>query len=167
MKLSSSQIRQLLQLAPPTTCGFVSEPYRSGWQIPQSALPAGYEGGRSLGNVFYFLVTPEARVLLHRIRSDQMYHHYLGDPLEVLLLYADGRSEVKRVGADLAAGMRPQLFIPGGTFHTARVAAGGEYALLGTSVWLRAEPADVELGEIDQLSAVFPAARDEIAAFTS
>jgi hypothetical protein len=82
MKLSSSQIRHLLQLAPPTTCGFVSEPYRSGWQIPQSALPAGYEGGRSLGNVFYFLVTPEARVLLHRIRSDQMYHHYLGDPLK-------------------------------------------------------------------------------------
>ena len=167
MKLSSSQIQQLLQLAPPTTCGFVSEPYRSGWQIPQSALPAGYEGGRSLGNVFYFLVTPEARVLLHRIRSHQMYHHYLGDPLDVLLLYADGRSEVKRVGADLAAGMRPQLFIPGGTFHTARVAAGGEYALLGTSVWLRAEPADVELGEIDQLTAIFPAARDEIAAFTS
>jgi predicted cupin superfamily sugar epimerase len=167
MRLSSSQIQQLLQLAPPTTCGFVSEPYRSGWQIPQSALPAGYEGGRSLGNVFYFLVTPEARVLLHRIRSDQMYHHYLGDPLDVLLLYADGRSEVKRVGADLAAGIRPQLFIPGGTFHTARVAAGGEYALLGTSVWLRAEPADVELGEIDQLTAVFPAARDEIAAFTS
>ena len=167
MKPTSSQIRQLLQLAPPTTCGFVSEPYRSGWQIPQSALPAGYEGGRSLGNAFYFLVEPAAPVLLHRIRSDQMYHHYLGDPLEVLLLYADGRSEVTQVGADLTTGMRPQLFIPGGIFHTARVVAGGEYSLLGTSVWLRAEPADVELGNIDRLTANYPQARDEIAAFTN
>jgi hypothetical protein len=145
----------------------VSEPYRSGWQIPQSALPAGYEGSRSLGNVFYFLVTPKARVLLHRIRSDQMYHHYAGDPLEVLLLYADGRTEVKPVGADLAAGMRPQLFIPGGTFHMARVAAGGEYSLLGTSVWLRAELADVEMGIVDQLVETYPQARDAIAAFAS
>lgn len=166
MRPTSAEVRQLLQLTPPTTCGFVSEPYRSSLQIPQSALPVGYEGSRSLGNVFYFLVTPDARVLLHRIRSDQMYHHYLGDPLEVLLLYADGRSEVKLVGADLAVGMRPQLFIPGGTFHTARVAVGGEYSLLGTSVWLRAEPADVELGSVDELAAKFPQARGEIAAFT-
>ena len=36
------------------------------------------------------MVTPEARIRLHRIRSDQMYHHYLGDPLEVLLLHPEG-----------------------------------------------------------------------------
>ena len=48
--------------------------------------------------------------------------------------------------------MRPQLFIPGGTFHTARVAGGGEYSLLGTSVWLRAEPSDVEMGDIAELA---------------
>jgi predicted cupin superfamily sugar epimerase len=165
MDLTADKIRELLQLAPPTTCGYVSEPYRSSWQVPQSALPPGYEGSRPLGNVFYFLVTPDARVRLHRIRSDQMYHHYLGDPLEVLLLYADGRSEVKLVGADLASGMRPQLFIPGGTFHTARVRSGGSYSLLGTSVWLRADPRDVEIPDAEQLSAKYPQARDEIAAF--
>jgi hypothetical protein len=165
MALAPEQIIEILSLQSPTTCGYVSEPYRSSWQVPQSALPPTYEGSRPLGNVLYFLVTPEARVRLHRIRSDQMYHHYLGNPLEVLLLYADGRSEVKLVGGDLAAGMRPQLFIPGGTFHTARVAAGGDYALLGTSVWLRAEPADVEMGSADALAATHPAARDQLAAF--
>jgi predicted cupin superfamily sugar epimerase len=165
MWMSAEQIVELLQLQAPTTCGFVSEPYRSAWQVPQSALPPGYEGSRPLGNVFYFLVTPAARVRLHRIRSDQMYHHYLGDPLEVLLLYTDGRSDVKLVGGDLSAGLRPQLFIPGGTFHTARVAAGGDYALLATSVWLRADPADVELGSADALAAKFPAAREQLAEF--
>jgi predicted cupin superfamily sugar epimerase len=167
MSMTAAQIIELLQLQSPTTCGYVSEPYRSHWQVPLSALPPGYDGSRPLGNVFYFLVTPDARVRLHRIRSDQMYHYYLGDPLEVLLLYADGRSEVKLVGSDLAAGMRPQLLIPGGTFHTARIAAGGDYALLGTSVWLRAEPADVEMGSADALAAAHPAARDQLAAFNA
>lgn len=165
MPSTAEQIIDWLQLQSPTTCGYVSEPYRSQWQVPASALPAGYEGDRSLGNVFYFLVTPETRVRLHRIRSDQMYHHYLGDPLEVLLLYADGRSEVKLVGGDLSAGMRPQLYIPGGTFHAARVANGGDYSLLGTSVWLRAEPADVEMGNVADLAARYSAARNQIAAF--
>jgi uncharacterized protein len=165
MRPSADEIIEWLGLQSPTTCGYVAEPYRSTWQIPASALPPGFAGPRPLGNVFYFMVTPTARVRLHRIRSDQMYHHYLGDPLEVLLLYADGRSEVKVVGANLASGMRPQLFIPSGTFHTARVAARGAYSLLGTSVWLRAEPPDVEMGDADQLAAKYPQARDRLAAF--
>ena len=160
-------IIERLHLQGPTTCGFVSEPYRSAWQVPQSALPPGFEGSRPLGNVFYFLVTTAARVQLHRIRSDQMYHHYLGDPLETLLLYEDGRSEVRIVGADLPAGQLPQLFIPGGTFHTARVAAAGAYSLLGTSVWLRAEPADVEIGDTQSLAAKFPTALEQLKSFSA
>jgi uncharacterized protein len=165
MRPSADEIIEWLALQAPTTCGYVAEPYRSTWQIPASALPPGFDGPRPLGNVFYFLVTPTARVHLHRIRSDQMYHHYLGDPLEVLLLYADGRSEVKLVGTDLASDMRPQLFIPGGTFHTARVAGTGEYSLLGTSVWLRAEPSDVEMGDIADLARRYPGANAQLVEF--
>ncbi len=166
MAPTASEIIKFLSLEH-ATCGFINESYRSSLQIPSSALPAGYSGSRSLGNVLYFLVTPQAGVELHRIRSDQMYHHYLGDPLEVLLLYSDGTSEVRVVGADLAAGMRPQLLIPGGTFHCARVRRGGEYALLGTSVWLRAEPPDVEMGDAKKLSDSYPSAKAEIASFTA
>src|SRR3954451_11239273 len=131
MGLSAEQIIVLLGLEH-ATCGFVRETFRSDVELAADVLPGGYAGEHSLGNVLYFLVTLDAPVGLHRIRSDQMYHHYQGAPLEVLLLYADGRSEVKIVGQDLRSGMRPQLFIPGGTFHTARVAGGESYALLGT-----------------------------------
>jgi predicted cupin superfamily sugar epimerase len=71
------------------------------------------------------------------------------------------------VGPDLAAGMRPQLLIPGGTFHAGRVAPGLGYSLLGTSVWARAEPPDVEAGDAGPLMAAYPAARAAIAAFTN
>jgi predicted cupin superfamily sugar epimerase len=167
MALSPPQVVELLGLNAHSTCGFARETYRSGLQVPAGALPPAYGGSRSLGGVLYFLVTPQAAVRLHRIRSDQMYHHYLGEPLEVLLLYPDGGSEVRLVGPDLAAGMRPQLLIPGGTFHAGRVPAGSSYALLGTSVWARAEPPDVEAGNVEELMASYPSARAQIAAFTS
>ena len=159
-----AEIIKILGLAP-ATCGYVSEPFRSVIEMPASVLPPGYSGDHSLGNVLYFLVTHDAGVQLHRIRSDQMYHHYLGEPLEVLLLYAAGTHDVKTVGNDLSSGMRPQLFVPGGTFHTARVTSPNGHALLGTSVWLRAEPADVEMGDAVRLAKEYPAAAVEIAAF--
>jgi predicted cupin superfamily sugar epimerase len=158
---------ELLGLKPHGTCGFMGETYISALQIPAGSLPADYRGSRPLGGVFYFLVTPQAGVRLHRIRSDQMYHHYLGDPLEVLFLHPGGSGEVRVVGSDLASGMRPQLLIPGGTFHAGRVRAGVGYALLGTSVWARAEPADVEIGNPEQLLAEYPSARAAIAEFTA
>jgi predicted cupin superfamily sugar epimerase len=137
---TAKQIVEMLGLKPHPTCGFVAETYRSKQQIPQQALPRTYEGSRPFGSVLYFIVTPEAQIRLHRIRSDQMYHHYLGDPLEVLLLYPDGHGDLKVVGSDLAGGMRPQLFIPGGTFHISRLRKGSSFALLGTTEWPGVEP---------------------------
>jgi predicted cupin superfamily sugar epimerase len=167
MDPNPQQIMDTLGLKPHPTCGFVTETYRSQLQIPQAALPAGYESGRPFGSVLYFMVTPEAQIRLHRIRSDQMYHHYLGDPLEVLLLYSDGTSAVKAVGSDLTAGMRPQLFIPGGTFHVSRLDPGASFALLGTSEWPGVEPPDVELGDPQRLMTAYPAMRYQIRIFTS
>jgi predicted cupin superfamily sugar epimerase len=166
MTLTAENIRQLLGLQRHPTCGFVAETYRSQLQIPESALPPAYAGARPQGSVLYFLVTPDAQIRLHRIRNDQMYHHYLGDPLEVLLLYQDGSSDRVIIGSDLAAGMRPQLFIPGSTFHVSRLRAGASYALLGTSEWPGVEPPDVELGDPDQLAQAYPAQRQAIAEFT-
>lgn len=135
--------------------------------IPESALPAGFSGARPLGAVMYFLVTAEAHIVMHSIRSDQVYHHYMGDPLEVLLLHPDGRGEVRTVGTDLAAGMRPQLFIPGGTVHVSRVRPARGYALLGTSEWIGVDPADVLTPTVAELTARYPAMRGEIESFAA
>jgi uncharacterized protein len=132
---TAKQIIEMLGLKPHPTCGFVAETYRSKQQIPQQVLQGTYEGSRPFGSVLYFMVTPEVQIRLHRIRSDQMYHHYLGDPLEVLLLYPGGDGEVKVVGSDLAAGMRPQLFIPGGTFHISRLRKGSRFASGALARW--------------------------------
>jgi len=165
MRSSAEWIIEQLGLKPHVTCGFTSETYVSDLQIPAASLPTEYRGDRPLGGVLYFLVTREAGVCLHRIHSDQMHHHYLGDPREVLLVNPEGAAETRVVGSDLAAGMHPQLLIPGGTFQAGRVRGDIGYALLGTSVWARAEPADAEMGDTEQLMLTYPAARAAIKEF--
>ncbi len=167
---TAKQIIEMLGLKPHPTCGFVAETYRSQERIPDEALPTVYGGSRPLASVLYFMVTPDAQIRLHRIRSDQIYHHYMGDPLEVLLLYPGGTGEIRIVGSDLTAGMRPQLLIPGGTFHTSRLRKGSArtaFALLGTTEWPGFEPPDLELADPDKLMARYPALRREIEEFTS
>lgn len=82
------------------------------------------------------------------------------------MLYPDGSGAVATVGSDLGAGMRPQLLIPGNTFHTSRLSPGGaDYALLASTEWPGVEPPDVEHGEIEALATAYPNFREEIHAF--
>src|SRR5436309_12532058 len=119
--LNDEEVRALLKLEPHATCGFVRVTFISNQRIAPGGLPAPFLDGRPAGSALYFMVTPEAHVRLHRIRNDQLYHYYLGDPIEVLMLHADGTSEQVIVGPDLRGGQLVQLLISGNTFHTARV----------------------------------------------
>ncbi|CAH1650296.1 cupin domain-containing protein [Chelatococcus asaccharovorans] len=157
---TASAIMATLGLKRHPTCGYVQETYRSHHSLPASSLPDGYQGPRPAGSALYFMVTTDAHIVMHRIRGDQIYHHYLGDPLQVLLLYPDGTGEIRVVGPDLEAGMRPQLLIPGGTFHMSRLEHHQGFALLGSSEWIGVEPPDVELGDFEDLSRRYPAMRD-------
>ena len=126
-ELTADEIRALLKLEPNATCGFVQMTYLSTQSIAAGGLPPPFADARPMGSALYFMVTPVAPVRLHRIRNDQLYHYYLGDPLEVLLLHGNDTTERVVVGPDLRRGERVQLLIPGNTFHTARLtgAAGG------------------------------------------
>jgi len=154
---TADEVRALLKLEPNATCGFVRITYVSSQSIAAGALPAPFADGRPMGSALYFMVTPSAPVRLHRIRNDQLYHYYLGDPLEVLLLRGDGTTERVIVGPDLRGGERMQLFIPGNTFHTARLMGRRRWFLGASTEWPGVVPADVELGNVDELAAKYPA----------
>ena len=162
---SAADVISRLGLAPHPTCGYVAETYRSPQRIAPGGLPEPFAAGRPIGSALYFLVTPQRRVQLHCIYNDQTYHAYAGDPLEVLALYPDGTHEVVVVGTDVLGGAAPQHFLPGGTFHTARLVTGGTWFLGGSTEWPGVEPPDVELGDRAGLTARFPAAADLLADF--
>jgi predicted cupin superfamily sugar epimerase len=109
------------------------------------------------------MVTPDAPVRLHRIGNDQGY--YLDDPIEVLMLRTDGASELAVVGSDLRSDQCVQLLIPGNTVHTARVVEGRCWFLGASTEGPGVEPADVEIGDIDELAEKYPNVANDLRAF--
>jgi uncharacterized protein len=155
--LTVQQIKDLLKLEPlPTEGGFFAEVYRSAHKLSESALPAGYPDERSLSAAIYYLLTPDTFSAMHRLRGDEVYHFYLGDPVEMLLLKQDGSAEAVQLGPDIVAGMRVQHLVGAGTWQGSRLAPGGNFALMGTTMAPGFDPADFELGSRDELSRQYP-----------
>jgi predicted cupin superfamily sugar epimerase len=165
--LSADDVRKLLDLEPNATCGFVKLTFVSSQALTAGVLPPPFAQARPAGSALYFMVTPDAPVRLHRIMNDQLYHYYLGDPLELFLLHADGNSERIIVGPDIAAGERVQFLIPGGTFHTARLTGQRRWFLGASTEWPGVIPADVEIGDVQNLAAKYPAIAAEIEAIAA
>jgi predicted cupin superfamily sugar epimerase len=140
------KLKRMLGLKPlPDEGGFYAETYRSEEKLAAGSLPGRYGGERRFGTAIYFLLTRETFSALHKLASDEVYHFYLGDPVELLCLREDGSGEVVTMGTDLNAGMRPQITVPRGAWQGSRVRPGGEFALLGTTMAPGFEFADFEL----------------------
>ena len=154
---TADEVRKLLKLEPlPEEGGLFAEAYRSAHRLPKEALPKCYSGERPLATAIYYMLTPDTFSAMHRLRGDEVYHFYLGDPVEMLMLKPDGSAEAILIGQDLAAGMRVQHKVCGGTWQGSRLAPGGKFALMGTTMSPGFDPADFELGKRDDLSAAYP-----------
>ncbi|MBD3162621.1 MAG: cupin domain-containing protein [Candidatus Eisenbacteria bacterium] len=156
---TAEEVIRLLDLRPlPGEGGRFVETYRSPVELPAAVLPGPYRSARSLSTAIYFLHTRGTQSLLHRLPGEEVYHHYLGDPLLLWILHPDGRGERVRLGDDLLGGMRPQAVVPGGAWQGARVEPGGRfgYALIGTTMAPGFSFDDFEIGERAALLAAYP-----------
>jgi predicted cupin superfamily sugar epimerase len=151
------KLKALLGLVPlPGEGGFYVETFRCDVNVAASCLPGHYAGERSLGTAIYYLLTPNTFSAMHQLRSDEIYHFYLGDPIELVVLQEGGPGEIVTIGSDITSGMRPQFVVPRGAWQGSRLRPGGEFALLGTTVIPGFEFSDWNLGERDKLQALFP-----------
>jgi len=155
--LTAKQIQDFLKLQPlPVEGGYFVESYRSKYTLAQPSLSRCYEGERGLSTAIYYMLTPDTFSAMHRLKGDEVYHFYLGDPVEMLMLKPDGTAEAVLLGQDLLAGMRVQHAVAGGTWQGSRLAPGGKFALMGTTMAPGFDPADFEPGKRDALSAQYP-----------
>jgi hypothetical protein len=99
---------------------------------------------------------------MHRLPSDEIFHFYLGDPMEMLQLFPGGRSAVFTLGPDLAAGQHVQLLVPVGVWQETRLVEGGKAALLGCTVTPGFDYADYEAGSYAELAAAWPQEAERI-----
>lgn len=165
--IDTGQIISLLSLKPhPEEGGYFIETYRSHETIPTDALPGCYNGIRAFSTAIYYLLTPDSFSALHRLQTDEIFHFYLGDSVEMLQLWPDGNGKVITLGIDLLKGMRPQVVVPKGVWQGARLVPGGGLALLGTTVSPGFEFVDYEAGQRDLLIKTYPHYQDLIFSLT-
>lgn len=103
---------------------------------------------------------------MHRLASDELWHFYLGDPIELLLLHPDGRHELIVLGQNVLFSEKLQHLVPAGTWMGARVKPGGEYSVFGNTMAPGFTENDFELGDRDVLSQQWPQHSDLIVALT-
>jgi len=163
--ITEEEIIALLNLRPhPEEGGDFVETYRSEELLLPGTLPD--RGRRCYGTAIYYLLTPDTFSAVHRLKSDEIFHFYLGDPVEMLQLWPDGSGKVLLLGTDMVVGMRPQVIVPRRVWQGARLRPGGSFALLGTTVSPGFEYEDYETGQRDSLVRTYPDFRDLIIALT-
>jgi len=167
--LTAEEVIARLGLAPhPEEGGYFRETYRSAERMPPTALGPGYGGPRAHSTAIYYLLTPTTYSAMHRVKSDEVYHFYLGDPIEMLQLVPAGGGRTILIGPDIAGGMQPQLVVPRGVWQGSRLVPGPlGFALLGATVAPGFDYADYEHGERAALVRAWPDWRAQIEARTA
>lgn len=123
-------------------------------------------GVRAAGTAIYYLLEEGTFSEMHVLKSDEIFHFYLGDPVEMLQLYPDGCSALFTLGPDLAAGQHVQLVVPAGVWQGTRLVEGGKMALLGCTVSPGFDYADYRGGNFAELVEKWPAQEERLRALT-
>jgi uncharacterized protein len=149
--MTADEIKALLHLEP--------HPVEGGWyrRTYTSSVSVALLGGvRPYGTAIYYLLEEGSFSEMHMLASDEIFHFYLGDPVEMLQLLPNGDSRVITLGSDLAAGQQVQLVVPAGVWQGTRLMDGDKVALLGCTVTPGFDFADYRSGKYEELAAGWP-----------
>ena len=121
---TAQEVAALLALEPHPEGGWFRETFRD----DQTA------DGRAASTAIYYMLAEGQRSHWHRVKdAAEVWHFHAGSPLELSIApYAGGPPEVVALGADLAAGQRPQAVVRSGDWQSAR--SLGAWTLVGCTV---------------------------------
>jgi len=142
--MTADEIVRTLGLAPHPEGGFYRETFRAARKV----------GDRDASTAIYFLLPAGTFSAFHRVASDEAWHHYDGDPIDLHLI-EDGAYSRVRLGRGLAAGERPQHVVRAGVWQAA-APVGDRWALCGCTVAPGFDFADFEMPSRAALVALFP-----------
>jgi predicted cupin superfamily sugar epimerase len=121
-ELSAADVIRLLALTPHPEGGHFRETFRD----------ERTDGGRAASTAIYFLLASGEVSHWHRVDAAEVWHWHAGAPLELAIAAADALPTRIRLGADLAAGERPQVVVPAGQWQSA--CSLGAWTLVGCTV---------------------------------
>jgi len=155
--IDADEIIRMLGLKPhPQEGGFFAETYRSPDLVADGLASAGQKAGKSLATAIYYLLKSGTYSAMHRLPTDEILHFYMGDAVTMLLLDNETGGRTVTLGADIAAGQRPQIVVPGGVWQGSCLSERGEFALMGTTMAPGYDDSDYETGDREVLRSEFP-----------
>jgi predicted cupin superfamily sugar epimerase/mannose-6-phosphate isomerase-like protein (cupin superfamily) len=142
--------------------------YSSPDVLARGALPERYTGSRSAGSAIIALVTKTDFSAMHRLKTDEMWHYYGGDPLELLVLHPNGSGEIVVLGPDVLAGQKLQYVVPRGAWQGAKPLGKRRdaYSMIGNTLAPAFEYADFAMGYRSELQKSYPEHAELIAQLT-
>lgn len=166
--MNASEIIKKMDLKPlPEEGGYFRETYRSDAdQIEAKHFGIDAQTKRSISTAIYYLVTPESFSALHKVKSDEVFHFYGGDPAEMIQIDEAGNLKRFTLGQDIVNGETPQIVVRRGVWQALRLKEGGKWSLMGATVAPGFEFEDFEVGQREQLIKQFPKLSAEITKFT-
>jgi predicted cupin superfamily sugar epimerase len=153
---------QKLELKPHPEGGSYRQTYQSDLVLPKESLPPNFTGSRTAATAIYFLLEAENFSAFHRLRSDELWHFYLGGALLVHVIEADGRYFEIQLGSDPEAGEVFRAAVKAGCWFASQVKDGKSFALVGCTVAPGFDFEDFELARREQLVKSYPQHRELI-----
>jgi uncharacterized protein len=156
--MTAGDVKKLLGLQPhPREGGWYVRTYEAAEMVAAEAFEDGrYASARRTGTAIYYLLEPDTFSEMHRLRSDEVFHFYMGDPVEMLQLSLDMKGKTVVIGNDLAKGERPQVVVKREVWQGSRLVEGGKWALLGCTVSPGFEFEDYEDASYEELAELWP-----------
>jgi predicted cupin superfamily sugar epimerase len=150
------------ELQPHPEGGWYRQTYKSREQIAAEVLPQRFSGDRTFSTAIYFLLEKGNFSAFHRIKSDECWHFYDGDPLLIYIIQQTGSLDVISLGRDFEKGELFQYVVPANCWFASRPAPGSEYSFAGCTVSPGFEFDDFELANATNLFNAYPKHKDLI-----
>jgi hypothetical protein len=154
--ITVQQLISLYNLQPHPEGGWYCETYKSSERISANALPVRFSEDRSFSTAIYFLLEKGNFSAFHRIKSDECWHFYTGDPLQVFMLDTEGTLKIIELGNDITRGEVFQFVVPGNCWFASRPSPGSLYSFVGCTVAPGFDFNDFELADAAVLVTEFP-----------
>lgn len=155
----STTVKELIEkfdLLPHPEGGYFKETYRSAETIPAAALPDRFSANHHFSTAIYFLLEAGNFSAFHKIKSDECWHFYSGEPLLVHVIHLNGILETIRLGSSFSANEYFQFVVPAGCWFASEPAPGSAFSFVGCTVSPGFDFADFELAKADELIKIYP-----------
>lgn len=152
----AEQIIQQFGLQPHPEGGWYRQTYKSKEMIAADALPERFRGDRAFSTAIYFLLEKGNFSAFHKIKSDECWHFYAGDPLLIYVIQQNGDLDITTMGNDLKKSQQVQFVVPANCWFASRPAANSEFCFVGCTVSPGFEFADFELSDAKELTSLYP-----------